>query len=91
MAGYYLQNSTNGQVTCVQASTISNCGVSNCLSCVSGNPNMCQTCATPYIVSSTGACVCKFQNCLDCSMTALTCNSCPPPLFASMQDPNCLP
>lgn len=36
------------------------CGVANCLTCVSGNANMCQTCASPYVVSSTGMCACKF-------------------------------
>lgn len=58
--GFYL-NSTNGTITCVLASTIQNCSVPNCLSCVAGNPNMCSVCAAPYTNNNTGGiCVCPF-------------------------------
>jgi hypothetical protein len=88
--GFLLQNSTNGTVTCVAQPSMSICNVDNCLQCASDNYSQCQICATPYKLVN-GLCVCGFQNCLDCSTSALACNSCPPPLFASLQDPNCVP
>ena len=80
--GYLLQNSTNGTVTCTLASTIVNCGATNCVACNSTNSSYCMTCAAPYKAVN-GVCVCNFQNCMDCSSSALWCNLCPQPLIAS--------
>ena len=93
MKGYLLQvvNSTTNQ--CVAESTVTNCGVDNCLSCSSTKGNMwCQTCAAPYVVNSAdGSCVCKWQNCLECSFSSLACSTCPPNLLATLKEPNCIP
>ena len=66
------------------------CIVSNCLTCQFGNSKKCQICASPYVVSN-GQCVCGFQNCLDCSQSVLSCNSCPAPLIGTINTPNCVP
>ena len=89
-AGYLYQVLTNGTIQCVNSANISKCNVANCLSCNPNNSSQCLNCASPY-TQFNGQCVCKFQNCLDCSQSVLTCNSCPAPLFGSVHNPNCVP
>lgn len=36
-------------------------------------------------------CVCKFQNCLACKQTSLSCDTCPTPLFSALQTGGCIP
>lgn len=87
--GFYLQNTT-GNSTCVAAPQSQSCSVSNCISCLNGNAAQCSSCAAQYKLIN-GQCYCNFQNCLDCSTSSLTCNLCPQPLFASLQESTCTP
>jgi hypothetical protein len=77
--GFMLSNTT-GTPSCIAQGSVSSCNVQNCLTCQSGNPNMCQTCAKPY-TQKNGICVCGFQNCLQCNTNSFSCDSCPAPLF----------
>ncbi len=36
-------------------------------------------------------CVCGFQNCLSCKTSAISCDSCPYPLFSSILTQGCVP
>ncbi len=70
--GFYLNTSSN-PASCVNALTIQNCSVSNCLACGNSSTTQCTTCAAPYVPFQ-GKCVCKFQNCLQCNYNMQFCN-----------------
>jgi hypothetical protein len=88
MPGYLYQNN-NGSIQCV-AVNLTSCSIDNCLHCDPTNSSRCLQCASPY-KAFYGQCVCSFAGCLDCSQTVLSCNSCPAPLFGSIDNPNCVP
>lgn len=88
--GFLLTNSS-GTPTCVAVPSASACLVQNCIQCVSGNNQQCSVCAQPYNKTTTGLCVCGFQNCLSCKQTGVSCDACPLPLFSSLSTGHCVP